>query len=31
MSWDHEENFSSVDDDDYTNDAISMDVLWLFF
>ena len=31
MSWDHEENFSSVDDDDYTNDAISMDILWLFF
>ena len=31
MSWDHEENFSNVDDDDYTNDAISMDILWLFF
>ena len=31
MSWEHEENFSSVDDDDYTNDAISMDILWLFF
>ena len=31
MSWDHEENFSSVDDDDYTNDSISMDILWLFF
>ncbi len=31
IAWDHEENQSSVDDDDYTNDAISIETLWLFF
>jgi outer membrane protein assembly factor BamA len=31
IAWDHEENQSSLDDDDYTNDAISIETLWLFF
>jgi hypothetical protein len=31
IGYDHEENHSTVNSDDYTNDSISMEVLWLFF